>query len=135
MIDHVGISVRDYDRSRAFYEAVLAPIGAGLVMEISAAVTGNGTRHAGFGRDGKPTFWIGDRADAKFTHDGLHLAFVADSRAAVDAFHAAAIAAGATDNGAPGIRARYHPNYYGAFVIDPDGHNVKAVCHRPEASS
>ena len=135
MIDHLGISVRDYDRSRAFYLAVLAPLGAAVIIEVPANVTGDGSRHAGFGRDGKPTFWIGERADAKVTHDGLHVAFVADTRAAVDAFHAAAIAAGATDNGAPGIRPHYHPNYYGAFVIDPDGHNVEAVCHRPEASS
>ncbi|GAB1595590.1 VOC family protein [Lysobacter claricitrinus] len=134
MIDHLGISVRDYDRSRAFYTAVLAPLGSGLVMDVPASVTGDGSRHAGFGHDGKPTFWIGERADGNVTHDGLHIAFVTDSRAAVDAFHAAALAAGATDNGAPGIRAHYHPNYYGAFVIDPDGHNVEAVCHRMEAS-
>ena len=135
MIDHLGITVGDFDRSRAFYSAVLAPLGASLLVEVPPEVTGNGSRHAGFGRDGKPSFWIGTRALAGATRDGLHVAFVADSRAQVDAFHAAARAAGALDNGAPGLRPHYHPNYYGAFVIDPDGHNIEAVCHRPEASS
>ena len=134
MIDHIGITVRDFARSRDFYRAALAPLGATLVMEVPPDVTGNGSRHAGFGRDGKPSFWIGAGPDHAATRDDLHLAFVADSRAAVDAFHAAAITAGARDNGAPGLRPHYHPDYYGAFVIDPDGHNIEAVCHRPEAS-
>ena len=135
MIDHLGITVRDFDRSRAFYTAVLAPVGAALVMEVTPDMTGNGTRHAGFGREGKPSFWIGTRPDDIATRDGLHVAFVAASRADVNAFHTAALAAGARDNGAPGLRPHYHPNYYGAFVIDPDGHNIEAVCHRPEATS
>jgi catechol 2,3-dioxygenase-like lactoylglutathione lyase family enzyme len=132
VIDHLGIVVRDFARSLAFYEAVCAPLGATLVLEIAPEVTGDGSRHAGFGRDGKPSFWIGARADGTVTRDGLHVALTAQSRAQVDAFHAAALAAGARDNGAPGPRPHYHPNYYGAFVIDPDGHNIEAVCHRPE---
>jgi len=135
MLDHLGIAVRDFDASQAFYTAALAPLGYTLVMQVTPAMTGNGTRHAGFGRDGKPSFWIGTRPDGVVTGGGLHVAFAAESRAAVDAFHAAALGAGARDNGAPGLRLHYHPNYYGAFVIDPDGHNIEAVCHRPEASS
>lgn len=133
MLDHLGIVVRDFERSRAFYEAVLAPLGATLVMEVPPDVTGDGSRHAGFGRGGKPTFWIGTRADGTAARDGLHVAFAAASRREVDAFHAAALAACARDNGAPGLRPHYHPNYYGAFAIDPDGHNIEAVCHQPEA--
>lgn len=128
MIDHLGFKVTDYDRSLAFYKAVLAPLGYGLVMEVTPEMTGTDSRHAGFGR-GKPDFWIGTGGEA--TRNGLHVALSAPDRAAVDAFHQAALAAGAGDNGAPGIRAHYHPNYYGAFVIDPDGHNIEAVCHAP----
>lgn len=128
MIDHMGFKVTDYARSLAFYKAVLAPLGYGLVMEVTPEMTGNGSSHAGFGK-GKPDFWIGTGGEA--TRNGLHVALSAPDRAAVDAFHQAAIAAGASDNGAPGIRAHYHPNYYGAFVIDLDGHNLEAVCHAP----
>lgn len=128
MIDHLGFKVADYDRSLAFYRSVLAPLGYGLVMEVTPEMTGNGTRHAGFGK-GKPDFWIGTGGES--TRNGLHVALSAPDRAAVDAFYQAALAAGATDNGAPGIRGHYHPNYYGAFVIDPDGHNLEAVCHAP----
>ncbi len=129
MIDHLGFTVSDFDRSLAFYKTVLAPLGHGLVMEVTPEMTGNGSRHAGFGT-GKPDFWIGTGGEA--TRHGLHVALVAENRAAVDAFYAAAITAGAKDNGPPGIRTMYHPNYYGAFVIDPDGHNLEAVCHKPE---
>ena len=127
ILDHIGVPVSDYARSVAFYDAVLAPLGIRRVMEVTAEMTG-GDAHAGYGL-AKPEFWIGTDAALK---GRLHVAFTAPSRAAVDAFHAAAITAGAGDNGAPGIRAHYHPDYYGAFVLDPDGHNIEAVCHRPE---
>lgn len=127
ILDHIGIAVTDHARSRRFYEAALAPLGTGVVMEVSAETTG-GTAHTGFGRGGKPAFWI----SAGTAPGRTHVAFVAADRAAVDAFHAAALAAGGTDNGPPGLRPHYHPTYYGAFVLDPDGHNVEAVCHRPE---
>jgi catechol 2,3-dioxygenase-like lactoylglutathione lyase family enzyme len=123
MLDHIGLNVSDYERSRDFYERALAPLGHSLLME---PVSGMG----GFGRDGKPGFWITDRRQP--TSENVHVAFTAPDRATVDAFHAAALEAGGTDNGAPGIRAIYHPGYYGAFVRDPDGNNVEAVCHRPE---
>jgi len=126
MLDHVGIGCRDFDASLAFYRAALAPLGLSVVMEISAAQTG-AESHAGFGSD-RPFFWI---ASGGAGTPATHVAFSADNRAQVDAFHAAALAAGAQDNGAPGLRPHYHPNYYGAFVRDPDGHNIEAVCHRP----
>ncbi len=126
MLDHLGIEVSDYERSKAFYEAALAPLGVGLLMELGSAT-------AGFGEDTehgpKPYFWIHSRGHAVVS--GAHVAFAAADREAVDAFHAAALAAGAADNGAPGPRPIYHPGYYGAFVLDPDGNNVEAVCHRP----
>jgi catechol 2,3-dioxygenase-like lactoylglutathione lyase family enzyme len=128
MIDHVGFPVSDYARSRAFYERALAPLGYALIMEVTADHTESGSPAAGFGKDGKPDFWIGGEGGL----DGiLHVAIAAADRAAVDAFHRTALAAGGKDNGAPGVRAHYHPNYYGAFVLDPDGHNVEAVCHAP----
>ena len=129
MLDHVGISVHDVARSRAFYLAALAPLGYGILMEVNPP---GGHTYIGFGLvgSGKPDFWIGD---APTSTGHLHLAFTAKDRAAVDAFYAAAMAAGAVDNGAPGLRPHYHPNYYGAFVFDPDGLNVEAVCHLPEA--
>ena len=123
MFDHVGLNVRDYQASRAFYEQALAPLGYGVVMafeEWSAA---------GFGTDDKPEFWVAQREPAG---TGTHVAFQCEDRATVDAFHAAALAAGGTDNGPPGVREHYHPTYYGAFVHDPDGNNVEAVCHLPE---
>ncbi len=127
MFDHIGISVADFARSKGFYEAALKPLGLSLVMEISAEDTG-ADAHAGFGVPGKPFFWIGTGAKPK---GGAHIAFAAETRAEVDAFYKAAIAAGGKDNGAPGPRPHYHPNYYGAFVLDPDGDNVEAVCHKP----
>ncbi|WP_372013955.1 VOC family protein [Pseudoxanthomonas sp. 10H] len=129
MLDHVGLAVSDFARSRAFYTQALAPLGIAVVMEVGPESTG-GTAHAGFGRAGKPFFWIGDGGPA---HGGTHVAIVADSRAQVDAFHHAALQAGGRDNGAPGLRPHYHENYYGAFVLDPDGHNIEAVCHRADA--
>lgn len=128
MLDHVGIPISDFARAKAFYAKALAPLGIGLVMEVTPEQTGNGSA-AGFGSDGNPYFWFGDDG-APGQH--THVAFVADSRAKVDAFHAAALAAGGRDNGAPGLRPHYHPDYYGAFVLDPDGHNIEAVCHAPE---
>jgi catechol 2,3-dioxygenase-like lactoylglutathione lyase family enzyme len=127
MIDHVGFAVYDYERSKAFYAEALAPLGITVLMEFSAAETG-GEAHCGFGCDGKPFFWIGT---GRKLAGVLHLAFAARDRATVDAFHAAALKAGGTDNGVPGRRPEYHAGYYGAFVIDPDGHNIEAVCHLP----
>jgi catechol 2,3-dioxygenase-like lactoylglutathione lyase family enzyme len=125
MLDHMGFGVSDYARSRKFYELALAPLGIAVVMEVTPEQTG-GHAAAGFGKDRKPFFWIG-QGDVS---GNVHVAFAAESRADVDAFYRAAIAAGARDNGAPGLRPHYHPNYYGAFVLDPDGHNIEAVCHR-----
>ena len=120
MVDHVGLNVSDYGRSRDFYAQALAPLGMALLLE---PVPGTG----GFGAGGKPTFWITDQREP--TTENVHVAFTAPDRATVDAFHAAALAAGGTDNGPPGTREIYHPMYYGAFVRDPDGNNVEAVCH------
>ena len=125
MIDHTGVSVSDFARSKAFYARALEPIGYKLMMEVSAEVSG-GYEGAGFGVPPKPDFWIGS---GKPNVPPLHVAFRAERRELVDAFHKAAIAAGGRDNGAPGLRPHYHPNYYGAFVLDPDGHNIEVVCH------
>jgi catechol 2,3-dioxygenase-like lactoylglutathione lyase family enzyme len=127
MLDHIGLTVSDMERARAFYEVALRPLGLGVLMEVTAEQTG-GDAHAGFGDGGKPYFWIGTGEKGK---GGIHVAFVAQTRAGVDAFYAAALKAGGRDNGAPGIRSHYHPNYYGAFVFDPDGNNIEAVCHGP----
>jgi catechol 2,3-dioxygenase-like lactoylglutathione lyase family enzyme len=117
MIDHIGIQVTDLDQSVAFYTKALAPLGYALVMQWQ--------QFAGFGIDGKADFWIGVGTPT----DKVHVAFRAKGRAEVRAFHDAAIAAGGRDNGGPGVREVYHPNYFSAFVLDPDGHNVEAVCH------
>jgi catechol 2,3-dioxygenase-like lactoylglutathione lyase family enzyme len=119
MIDHMGILVTDLDASVAFYTRALAPLGYVLIMRMD--------QFAGFGVAGKPDFWIGVGKPT----DKIHVAFRAKGRADVRAFHDAAIAAGGKDNGPPGIRAIYHPDYYGGFVHDPDGHNIEAVCHEP----
>jgi catechol 2,3-dioxygenase-like lactoylglutathione lyase family enzyme len=128
VIDHVGFTVSDFARSRAFYLKALAPLGYEAVMDVTAEQTG-GYQGTGFGKGKRPYFWIG-------TGDGhggsMHIAITAAARAEVDKFYAAAIAAGGRDNGAPGLRPHYHPNYYGAFVLDPDGYNIEAVCHAPE---
>ncbi|WP_334179756.1 VOC family protein [Pseudoxanthomonas sp.] len=128
MIDHLGIDVADYAASRSFYERVLAALGHGVVMEVTREMTG-GYEGCGFGPPGRPHFWVGKGGGT--SGHGSHIAFSAQTRAQVDAFHAAALAAGARDNGGPGLRPHYHPDYYAAFAIDPDGHNIEAVCHLP----
>jgi catechol 2,3-dioxygenase-like lactoylglutathione lyase family enzyme len=126
-LDHVGINVSDYERSKAFYTRALAPLGITLIMEFGKA--------AGFGRDGKPELWIGEGKTSFQSPEQIrvitpvHVCVTAKSRGDVDAFHRAAVAAGGNDFGAPGLRPEYHPGYYGAFVIDPDGHNIEAVIH------
>ena len=129
MLDHVGFAVSDAERSRRFYEQALAPLGLTLIMSVTPEQTESGGTGHGFGADGKPYFWIGD---SERVGEGTHIAFTAQSRAKVDEFYEAALAAGGKDNGGPGLRPHYHPNYYGAFVFDPDGMNIEAVCHRPE---
>jgi catechol 2,3-dioxygenase-like lactoylglutathione lyase family enzyme len=126
MIDHIGFPVSDYPRAREFYGKALAPLGYTLIMEVQQ--NEQDAPAAGFGKGGKPDFWIGGEGGLG---KAVHIAILADSRAEVDAFYRAAMAAGAKDNGPPGVRAHYHPNYYGAFVLDPDGHNIEAVCHKP----
>ena len=121
IIDHIGITVSDYDRSKQFFCRALAPLGIELVIEVEG--------WAGLGKGGKPELWFGVGGQKQ---SPMHIAFIADTRDQVRAFHAAALAAGGTDNGPPGLREIYHPNYFGAFVLHPDGHNVEAVCHRPE---
>lgn len=120
MFDHVGITVSDLERSRAFYSAALGPLGVGELMEFGTFI--------GFGTD-HPQFWIMQGRPAT-PSPRIHVAFRAGTRLEVDTFHRAAIEAGGVDNGAPGVRADYHEHYYGAFVLDPDGHNIEAVCHR-----
>jgi catechol 2,3-dioxygenase-like lactoylglutathione lyase family enzyme len=127
MIDHTGFAVSDLSSSTAFYAAALQPLGIELLMELTAEQTGAGA-HAGFGVADKPFFWIGDHGAPS---SGIHIAFTAASRAQVDQFYHAALKAGGKDNGAPGLRPHYHENYYGAFVLDPDGNNIEAVCHKP----
>lgn len=121
IIDHIGVAVSDYAVSKAFYTACLKPLNVELVVEIEG--------WAGFGRDGKGEFWFGPDETIQ---QPMHIAFLANTRAEVDAFYTAALAAGGKCNGEPGLREIYHPDYYGAFVVDPDGHNVEAVCHQPE---
>jgi catechol 2,3-dioxygenase-like lactoylglutathione lyase family enzyme len=128
MLDHVAIPVSDYNRSKGFYLHALAPLGYELVLEVSSEETG-GDAHAGFGAGSKPQFWIGTGTPIK---GRVHFAFAAKTRAAVTEFYQAAIKAGGRDNGAPGLRPHYHKNYFGAFVLDPDDHNIEAVCHLAE---
>ena len=127
MLDHLGISVRDHAKSKEFYTKALAPLNIGVIMEVSKTESGAPSDYTGFGNNHKPFFWIGEGQVAS----GMHVCFTADTRAQVDAFYAAAIKAGARDNGKPGLRAHYHPSYYGAFVIDLNGVNLEAVCHKP----
>jgi catechol 2,3-dioxygenase-like lactoylglutathione lyase family enzyme len=124
MIDHVGFGVKDIAAAKAFYQQALTPLGMTLQIELTPEMTG-GYSGCGFGAPGRPDFWIADDAP----HTGLHVAFAVPERAMVDAFHAAALAAGGRDNGPPGIRDRYHPNYYAAFAWDLDGNNIEAVSH------
>ncbi len=136
MLDHINIRVADYERSKKFYQAVLAPLGYTLAME--------GASGAGFGKEFIPDFWIkqgepgsskvavGTSEEAGCGGPAVHVAFAGADRKTVDAFYSAALAAGGRDNGAPGVRPNYHPNYYAAFVLDPDGYNIETVCHKPE---
>jgi catechol 2,3-dioxygenase-like lactoylglutathione lyase family enzyme len=121
MFDHIGIGVSDLDTTKAFFLKALAPMGVQVIMEFPDAV--------GMGRGRKPSLWLGASTQKPVP---LHLAFVADDRRQVDEFYRHALAAGGKDNGPPGLRPHYHPDYYGAFVIGPDGHNIEAVCHEPE---
>ena len=127
MIDHIGVSVGDIGRAKAFYLSALKPLGLGVIMEVTPQETG-GYAGAGFGAERKPFFWIGTGSKPK---GGTHVAFTAETHAEVDAFYRAAMGAGGRDNGAPGPRPHYHAHYYGAFVLDPDGNNIEAVCHKP----
>ena len=127
MIDHIGFAVSNMERSKPFYIAALKPLGIVVVMEVTAEQTG-ADAHAGFGKGNKAFFWIGGGAKPK---GGTHVAFTAPTRADVDSFYRAALAAGGRDNGAPGLRPHYHPDYYGAFVLDPDGNNIEAACRQP----
>jgi catechol 2,3-dioxygenase-like lactoylglutathione lyase family enzyme len=122
MFDHLGMGVTDYEASKSFYLKALQPLGVAVVME--------GPFGLGLGSNNKPSLWLTPVPDKPTP---LHIAFTAATRQQVDDFHRAALAAGGKDNGAPGLRPHYHPNYYGAFVIGPDGHNIEAVCHRPQA--
>ena len=125
MLDHVTIGVSNIERAKAFYDAALRPLGIERLY-------GEDNTFAGYGIRPKAFFWIGHR---EAPQTGAHIAFTAPDRATVDAFHAAALAAGGRDNGQPGVRPHYHPHYYGAFVLDPDGHNIEAVCHSPVTHS
>jgi catechol 2,3-dioxygenase-like lactoylglutathione lyase family enzyme len=131
MLDHVGIIATEIGLSRAFYEQALAPLGISIQMAPTPDMIAAGYEGYGFGEAGKPYFWVAASGPGR-PSGPIHIAFAAGSRALVDQFHAAALAAGGTDNGAPGLRPHYHPNYYGAFVLDPDGNNIEAVCHHPE---
>ena len=131
MIDHIGMPVSDLARATDFYLKALAPLGIGMILQVSAEQTGNGAA-VGFGAQGKPFFWIGE-GEKMAGH--IHVAFAATSRAEVDAFYQAAIAAGGKDNGAPGLRPHYHANYYGAFVLDPDGNNIEGRLPRASVSA
>ncbi len=131
-IDHVGLGVSDYEAAKKFYSVALAPLGITLLRDYPSSVTG-GEAAGGFGIGTKPFFWLS--GGGKANTPPLHLAFRADSRAQVDAFYGAALKAGGKDNGKPGIRKVYHPHYYGAFVLDLDGNNIEAVCHKAEGES
>ena len=118
MIDHIGIGVTDVTKAKAFYDRALMPLGIAKMRDVGDA--------AGYGTD-RPFFWFGKAERATPTH----VAFTTKDRAAVDAFYKAALAAGGRDNGGPGLRPNYRPDYYAAFALDPDGHNIEAVCHAP----
>ena len=122
VFDHIGFNVSNFAAAKEFLTKALAPLGIGITME--------GEGWAMVGRKGEGQFWFGSFGPSP---GPIHIAFAAKNREEVRRFYAAAIAAGGKDNGPPGIREHYHPNYYGAFVIGPDGHNLEAVCHLPEA--
>jgi len=128
MIDHLSITVTDYSKSKAFYQAALAPTGHSKLVELPAVPNGQ-EKSAGFCHPDGSDLWI---TQGHANKPPIHIAFRVPTRAAVDAFYEAAIAAGGKDNGPPGLRPQYHPNYYGAFVRDPDGNNIEAVCHEAE---
>jgi catechol 2,3-dioxygenase-like lactoylglutathione lyase family enzyme len=119
VLDHVSLPVSDRERSERFYSDALSPLGYELIME-------HGISGVGFGQSGKPDFWIREGVPA-----AVNVAFATDDRSTVDAFHERALAVGGRDNGRPGLRPEYHPTYYGAYILDPDGNNIEAVCHRP----
>lgn len=127
MIDHSGLSVSDIEQAIRFYDAALAPLGHTLLYEVPSEFT-DGLKVVGYGND-RPRFWLHGTGTKQ--EPPVHFAFTAESRNQVDSFYNAAIRAGGRDNGAPGLRAHYHPDYYGAFVRDPDGNNIEAVCHTP----
>lgn len=127
ILDHVEFAVRDAETSRLFYEQALAPLGFTRIISVGPDRTrSGGTRH-GFGKDGYPRLWVHDH---ELPGEGVHIAFAAEKRTIVDEFHRAALAAGGHDNGAPGVRTRYHAYYYAAYVLDPDGINVEVVCQQ-----
>jgi catechol 2,3-dioxygenase-like lactoylglutathione lyase family enzyme len=128
MLDHIGFSVSNLNVSRIFYEKALKPLGITPLMEVTPEMTGTSDSHVGFGA-GRPFFWIGTGGKVSLA---THVAFATESRKIVDEFYAAAMAAGGRDNGKPGLRPHYHENYYGAYVFDPDGNNIEAVCHSPK---
>lgn len=125
IINHIELPVGDAEASRRFYEAALEPLGLSLVISVDPARTAHGGARLGFGRDGYPSLWFHEETGSRLP---IHVAFTAGDRKAVDAFHEMALAHGGTDNGAPGVRERYHPHYYAAYVLDPDGNNIEAVC-------
>ncbi len=125
MLDHVGFKITNLARSRSFYDGALKPLGISVLADMSDGKYGG--KFLGYG-DTRPYFWIEEAPEAT---EKLHVALTAPDRATVDAFYKAALAAAGKDNGPPGLRPHYHPDYYGAFVLDPDGHNIEAVCHKP----
>lgn len=130
MIDHTGIQCSNPQASRIFYDKALAPLGYKTLADLPKDVTG-GIMVLGYGVPPKPDFWVIEGPPNK---PHVHVAFRAENRKQVDEFYKAALAAGGIDNGAPGLRAHYHKDYYGAFVLDPDGHNIEAVCHEMPAN-
>jgi catechol 2,3-dioxygenase-like lactoylglutathione lyase family enzyme len=130
MLDHIGIRTSHYAAASSFYQAVMAAMGGGQKMSVPLEYTG-GKHVVGFGRD-MPVFWLTEVDTGTANQSPQHIAFSARNRAEVDAFYRAAMAAGGRDNGGPGLRPDYHPDYYAAFAFDPDGNNIEAVCHKPE---
>jgi catechol 2,3-dioxygenase-like lactoylglutathione lyase family enzyme len=122
VFDHIGFNVTDFQKSKVFFIQALRPLGIGITKE--------GDGWAMIGREGEGQLWFGSFGASP---GEVHIAFAATTREQVRQFHAAALTAGGKDNGPPGLREHYHPNYYGAFVIGPDGHNIEAVCHSPQA--
>jgi catechol 2,3-dioxygenase-like lactoylglutathione lyase family enzyme len=128
MIDHIGINISNFGKSKEFYANALAPLSYQLLREFEAPETSGLTTVAALGVDGKPNFWI---IQGEVNTPRIHIAFRAETREMVQAFYEVALKIGGRDNGAPSLRTHYHPDYYGAFILDPDGHNIEAVCHAP----